>query len=218
MMRLPPLPTLFLAGTVAIVGACALLFLGPPDASAIRPSASGSSQETGATQMSHTWPGPRAATKREILIAPLFAEDRKLPAPFETAPPQRTNATTQSPKTTVPDVVAAEPPKPRAPDSSVAASLEPPAHEEPPVSAPPPIPLDLPSLRLVGTFIAEERGIARALLIEEGSESEEVWVDEYGNYADWVLTIVSPEAVRLEAGEETLILEMWDDNEDTIPE
>ncbi|MBG6166898.1 hypothetical protein IWQ54_006600 [Labrenzia sp. EL_195] len=204
MMRLPPLPTLLLAGAVVVTGVSAAYLGGAPEISGLGRAAITTENASKNPSTQASWLGPRAETKREILIAPLFAEDRKLPAPFENLPQPSTEAPPE-PKTQPDLKVANAAPPPPAPEPVADVAPEP-AIAEPAIPA---VPLDLPELRLVGTFIAEDRGIARALLIETDSGAEEIWVDEDSQYADWVLTIVSPEAVRLESGDESLTLEMW---------
>lgn len=206
MMRLPPLPTLLLAGAVVVTGVSAAYLGGAPEISG-HGYADITPENTPNTQtIQFSWLGPRAETKREILIAPLFAEDRKLPAPFENLPQPSTVAPAE-PKTQPELKVANVAPPPPAPEPVADVAHES-AIVEPAIPA---VPLNLPELRLVGTFIAEERGIARALLVQIDEASEEVWVEVDSQYADWVLTIVSPEAVQLEAGEESLTLEMWEE-------
>lgn len=204
MMRLPPLPTLLLAGAVVVAGISMAYLGGAPDINGYGHAAITTENASNNPSTQASWLGPRAETKREILIAPLFAEDRKLPAPFEGVP-QPDNLVPSEPEPQPDLKVANAAPPPPAPEPVADVAPEP-ADVEPAIPA---VPLDLPELRLVGTFIAADRGIARALLVETDGSDEEVWVDENEQYADWVLTIVSPEAVRLEAGNEALTLELW---------
>ena len=205
MTWLPPLPTLLFAGALAVAGLSAPFLLRSTNVSGDQPIFSTQTSNVHVRTANVIWPGPRPETKREILIAPLFAEDRKLPAPFEASTRLRTNTTPESETPqTIAKATAVAPPAP-APEPVIEEKQEPVVAQP----AKPLVSLNLPELRLVGTFIARDRGIARALLVSPQSGSEEIWVDENGQYAGWVLTIVSPEAVRLEAGEESLTLEMW---------
>lgn len=210
MMRLPPLPTFLLAGAVFVTGISAIFLGGAPDISGRGHAAITTENTSNNPSTQASWLGPRAETKREVLIAPLFAEDRKLPAPFEGTPKPH-NVVPSEPEPQPDLKVANIAPPPPAPEP-VAEVVPEPAIVEPAIPA---VPLDLPELRLVGTFIVEDRGVARALLVETDGSAEETWVDEDGNYADWVLTIVSSEAVRLEAGEDTLTLEIWIDGSES---
>ncbi|QDG79379.1 hypothetical protein [Labrenzia sp. PHM005] len=154
------------------------------------------------------WLGPRAETKREILIAPLFTKDRSFPSPFselEENEPEAPDVGSVMPVKPPPIVVKTPQIEEAKPEQPVKA--QPLEEQEVPTSDP----LVLPDLKLVGTFIAEEMGIARALLVETDEGAEETWVDVKGAYADWILEIVSPEAVLMRGGKETLALELFDE-------
>ncbi|KZM47463.1 hypothetical protein [Labrenzia sp. OB1] len=213
-LPLPPLPTLGLAAALGAAAVCTPFLMAVSETSGLAPG--GAPQDSTGTAMAAAdiWAGPRAEAKREILIAPLFTENRKLPDLFNDSQPE---------PAVVEEPVAFEPPPDELIGMNPPSETPPePAAEELPMEdlaeaedlstepvAEPAEPLDLPELRLVGTFILESKGIARALLIEEKEGAEETWVDEDGKYEDWVLTIVSSEAVRLVGGEESLTLELW---------
>lgn len=216
--NLPPLPTLGLAAALAAATVSAPFLMAAPETSGLAPGGAPQGNIGAATVAADTWAGPRAEAKRDILIAPLFTEDRKLPDLFNDSQPE---------PTVVEEPVAMEPPPEELIGMNPPDETPPePLPEELPIEdvagaedlstepvAEPAEPLNLPELRLVGTFILESKGIARALLIEEKDGAEETWVDEDGTYEDWVLTIVSPEAVRLVGGEESLTLELWVEEE-----
>ena len=208
---LPPYPTILLASTLGVMSAFTPLLITAPETSGVGPQAKGQTMAKESLTTSNSWSGPRAETKREILIAPLFVSDRKLPAPFDNSPPEPEEV--EEPVSEVLneiDLLGMNPPE----DTPVetVADEEVVAPEEEQIAEQPAEPLVLPELRLVGTFIVEDRGIARALLMETTEGAEEVWIDENEFYEDWQLTIVSPEAVRLVAGEESLTLELWEED------
>ncbi|MGV2974299.1 hypothetical protein AB1P65_02530 [Roseibium alexandrii] len=154
------------------------------------------------------WPGPRAEARREILSAPLFSADRALPPPFSEVGEKEQDAQGLAPVALVkPPPMVLKPPQTVQPPPEQAVEIAEPAEPETVESDP----LVLPDLKLMGTFIAEDMGIARALLAETGEGAEETWVDVNGAYADWVLEIVSPEAVLMRGGEQTLALELFDE-------
>ncbi|WP_306143139.1 hypothetical protein [Roseibium sp. MMSF_3412] len=207
MTRLPPLSTLFLTGTLGLAAIAAAFHLTSLDTGGIQATTSQASAAATPPSAPTVWPGPRPETRRDILIAPLFAQDRKLPQPF--SPGVSPEIAGPAPlKKSRPNAVSAAP----APTASAPVSPAPePARTPVRPQKPPPVPPNLPDLRLVGTFVANDQGIARALLIDLSGGPDEVWVDEGEKLADWVLTIVSPHAVRLEAGEESLTLEIWEE-------
>lgn len=215
--NLPPVPTLVLAGLLSGTAFAAPYLMTPPETAGLLPGTTPQTTADAVTQTPLSWTGPRAEAKREILIAPLFTENRKLPDPFAAPEPEPdfVEAPAEEPNL---DLIGMNPPE----ETPAPAPEEPPAGElvagedlsgTEEEAAEPARPLVLPELRLVGTFILESKGIARALLIEEKDGAEETWVDEDGTYEDWVLTIVSPEAVRLVGGEESLTLELWVEEE-----
>ncbi|MEM9634954.1 MAG: hypothetical protein AAGA50_26730 [Pseudomonadota bacterium] len=207
----PPVSTFLLAGFLTAAVILTPLATTAPQTSGLGPQAQVQTATATTPTASDYWSGPRAETKREILIAPLFVEDRKLPAPFDNSPPEPEVIEAPVPEVSNdPDPLGMNPPE-ETPvetiaDEEVVAPIEEQIEEQ---SAEP---LVLPDLRLVGTFIVEDRGIARALLMEITEGAEEVWINENDFYEDWQLTIVSPEAVRLVAGEESLTLELWEDD------
>mgnify|MGYP000188287433 CR=1 FL=1 len=207
----PPLPTLVLASSVVILSLAAPFLMTAPETGGLAPDAVLRETTAAGDIAAGIWPGPRAETRREILIAPLFAENRRLSDPFKVAPPEpELSHEPASDGGQAVDALGMNPPDEtqvaRPAQENVAEPVEELIADAPPE---PVRPLVLPPLRLLGTFIQESKGVARALLAESGEGAEEVWVDENDSYEDWVLTTVSPEAVRLEAGEESLTLEMW---------
>lgn len=207
----PPLPTLVLASSVVILSLAAPFLMTAPETGGLAPDAVLRETTSAGDIAAGIWPGPRAETRREILIAPLFAENRRLSDPFKVAPPEpELSHEPASDDGQAVDALGMNPPD-ETPVAQPAQEMatEPVGELIADVPPEPVRPLVLPQLRLLGTFILEGKGIARALLAETGEGAEEVWVDENGSYEDWILTIVSPEAVRLEAGEESLTLEMW---------
>lgn len=196
----PPISTLLLLTIVAAGGTAAASLMKPMDRSGIAPVKTANAKEdTAPTDLASLWAGPRAETRREILQAPLFAEDRTLPEPFKIAPPK-----------------PARPPAPEpvAQHQVVGSAKAPPGANPPPreKDAKPKAaskPLVLPKLRLLGVLIGDD--VARALLAETMAGAEEIWIERGGKIADWRLTTVSSSEVRLEAGKNVLKLELDSD-------
>lgn len=202
---LPPISTLLLV-VVVVVGLVTLPFLmATPKTGATKLWSSAQRNNHKSPPNPFAWRGPRPEAKREILTTPLFAEDRKLPLPFDVSslePENLIKSEVQSEE----DSTGMNPPEEPAPPYEEPSQSE--VSEEPePVDTK--TPLNLPKLRLVGTFIIENKGVARALLVETKQNAEEFWVDEGSNYEDWVLAIVSPSAARLESSSKSLVLELW---------
>lgn len=207
----PPPTTLLLAGTLILAGTAAPFLLRATDISPLIGETSNRGDTRTTSEQTSYWPGPRPETKREILIKPLFTEDRKLPVPFNMTPPPEEPVAAAKPPEPTPVVTQEDIPPEDPPIEMVSDEIDQTSELEQEEQETKP--LVLPELRLLGTFILESKGIARALLIETKEGSEETWVDENGFYEDWILTIVSPEAVRLVGGEESLTLELWYEEE-----
>ena len=197
---LPPISTLLLLAIVAAGGTAAVSLMEPMDRSDIAPDKTAiAKDDTTPTDIASLWARPRAETRRDILQAPLFAEDRKLPEPFKAVPPK--------------PVLAPEP-EPVAQHQVVGTAKVQPGVTSPPQkkdARPKAVskPLVLPKLRLLGVLIKGDK--AKALLAETIEGAEEIWIDRGDKIADWKLTIVSPAAVRLEAGKKMLTLELKTD-------
>lgn len=211
---LPPVPTLLLGGALLVTAVAGVFLTRSPDTEGLGQNSVSTLDRTAEPGANVFWPGSDPETRRNILAAPLFAEDRRLPDPFGSTPSQ----TQQVAKLTAPDepveedLLGMNPPS-HMPIERVEERVEEIEEEEPEVINKP---LDLPDLRLVGTLVVEGKGIARALLVEANGTGEEIWVDENGTYADWVLKIVSPAAVLLEAKDERRTLEMWVESEKVL--
>lgn len=194
---LPPISTLLLVAALAAGGTTAASFVETADRSGIAAiKTSNTEGGSNSTDVASLWAGPRAETRREILQAPLFAEDRSLPEPFKAAPPKP---------------VQPPAPEPAAQHQAVDSAKAPPGATPPPQKkdAKPKAaskPLVLPKLRLLGVLIRGDE--ARALLAETTDGAEEIWIYRGEKFADWKLTIVSPYAARLEAGGKIQILDL----------
>ncbi|WP_346891511.1 hypothetical protein [uncultured Roseibium sp.] len=192
---LPPISTLLLLAVVAAGGTAAASLMEPKERSGISAVKTASAKtDTAPTDVASLWAGPRAETRREILQAPLFSEDRKLPEPFKVV--HRTPT---------------RPPAPVAQHQAVDSANAPPGANPPPQkkeakSNAASKSLILPKLRLLGVLIRGDE--ARALLAETMEGAEEVWIERGEKIADWKLMIVSPGSVRLEARKKILILEL----------